>query len=200
MPDDTIAADSTATGTGTTPDTINNTATDTGGRPAADPNDPKLAAAEQRAEETAEERDQLRAALDAVQKALNPDAEGEQDPAALAAAVEQRDAQIADLTVQLRTARVELAAYQAAAGMGARADRLLNSRAFVEQLARLDPAAATFADQLGDAIKAAVEGDPELYRAGPGGPPRGGAEFNGPPAGDKRPATLHDAIAARMSG
>jgi hypothetical protein len=202
MPDEPTAPQTT-TGAAPGADTTT-TDNDNGNRsaasPTADQTEQQVAAAEQRAEEAAAERDQLRAALDAIQQALTPDAEGEQDPAQLAAAVAERDTQIADLTVQLRTARVELAAYQAAAAHGARADRLLNSRSFVEQLAALDPAAATFADQLGDAIRAAVEADPELYRAAPGGPPRGGAEFHGPPTTDKRPASLRDAIAARLGG
>ncbi|WAU09943.1 hypothetical protein [Streptomyces nigrescens] len=84
----------------------------------------QLAEATTRAEQAATERDELRAALDAVNKALNPDAEGEQDPTKLAAAVADRDKQLADSATELRTARVELAAYKAAGEQGARADRL----------------------------------------------------------------------------
>ncbi|MCX4824240.1 hypothetical protein OG883_31165 [Streptomyces sp. NBC_01142] len=108
--------------------------------------------------------------------------------------------QVTDLSGQLRAARTELAAYRAAGKEGANADRLLNSREFADKLAALDPKAAEFAEQLRKAITDAVATDPDLYRAASAGPARGGAEFNGPPAGDKRPATLTDAIAAKLGG
>ncbi|MFF3178094.1 hypothetical protein ACFVQ0_36365 [Streptomyces sp. NPDC057900] len=174
--------------------------TDPGAPPAADPAaEQQLAAVQQQATEATEQRDQLQAALDAVNKALNPDgADAEQDPAKLAAAVADRDKQLGDLSAELRTARVELAAYRAAGEQGARADRLLNSRSFLSAISELDPADETFAATLGAAITTAVEGDPDLYRAAPTGPARGGAEFNGAPTGDRRPASLRDAIAARF--
>ncbi|RLU85879.1 hypothetical protein CTZ27_26290 [Streptomyces griseocarneus] len=170
--------------------------------PARDPAaEQQLAVATQRAEDATAERDQLRAALDAVNKALNPGADGdEQDPAALAAAVTERDKQVEQLAVELRTARVELAAHKVAAEQGARADRLLNSRSFLDTVAKLDPADGKFDEQLVAAIRAAVEADPGLYRAVPPAPPRGGAEFTGAPSGERRPATLRDAIAARLGG
>ncbi|WKX70040.1 hypothetical protein [Streptomyces sp. XD-27] len=152
-----------------------------------------LAAAEQRATEHAERAEQL-------QQALNPDGKGEagQDPAQLAAAVAERDTQLADLAARLRTAQVELAAHRAASDHGARADRLLNSRNFLDSVNGLDPDAPKFGEQLAAAITAAVEVDPDLYRAAPAGPPRGGAEFNGSPSAERRPKNLHDAIAARL--
>ncbi|MCA6093485.1 hypothetical protein LE181_15115 [Streptomyces sp. SCA3-4] len=159
----------------------------------------QLADAQQRASAEAERATQLQAALDAVNKALNPDGQGqEQDPSALAAAVAERDRQLADAAAQLRTAQVELAAYKVAAAQGARADRLLNSRAFVDDLRNLDPADGKFGEQLAAAITAAVDGDPDLYRAAPAGPARGGAEFTGAPAAPAKPANLRDAIAARL--
>ncbi|WP_406321043.1 hypothetical protein [Streptomyces sp. NBC_00519] len=169
---------------------------------AADPAaEQQLAEAAQRADEATVERDQLRAALDAVQQALNPGGtgEGEQDPAQLAAAVAERDQQIGDLAGQLRTARVELAAHQAAGESGARADRLLNSRSFLAAVSDLDPDEPKFGEQLAAAIKSAVDADPDLYRTAQA-PPRAGAQFNGPPSAERRPATLHDAIAARLGG
>ncbi|MFD8546800.1 hypothetical protein [Streptomyces sp. NPDC059649] len=157
--------------------------------------------AEQSAQRAQDERDELRAALDAVHKALNPGTEqGEQDPATLAAAIADRDKQLGQAAADLRAARVELAAYKAAGEQGARADRLLNSRSFLSALSELDPDDAKFGERLGDAIKSAVEADPDLYRAAASGPVRGGAEFNGAPTGERRAATLHDAVAARLSG
>ncbi|MFH9870400.1 hypothetical protein ACH4NT_30540 [Streptomyces lydicus] len=172
------------------------------GSPAADPAAAQqLAEATTRAEQAAAERDELRAALDAVTKALNPnDPAAEQDPAALAAAVAERDRLLAEHSAELRGARVELAVARAAADAGARGDRLLNSRSFLAAVADLDPADSGFEEQLGAAIKTAVDADPDLYRAGPAAPPRAGAEFNGAPTGERRPATLRDAIAARLGG
>lgn len=162
----------------------------------------QLVEARQRATEQSERAEQLQAALDAVHQALNPDGNGEggQDPAQLAAQVADRDKQLADVGAQLRTAQVELAAYKAAGKEGARPERLLNSRSFLDSVAGLDPQSPKFEQQLGAAITAAVEADPDLYRAAPAGPSRGGAEFNGPPSADQRPKSLHDAVAARLAG
>ncbi|MFB7899976.1 hypothetical protein ACFC1B_27040 [Streptomyces xiamenensis] len=169
--------------------------------PAPDPaGQQQLADATTAAETATAERDQALAALDAIRAALDPDgAKGEADPAQLAATVAERDQALADQAAELRTARVELAAYRAAGEQGARADRLLNSRSFVAAVAQLDPADAKFGDQLAAAIKSTVEADPDLYRAAPSGPPRGGAQFSGPPATDRQPGSLRDAIAARLS-
>ncbi|QRX90869.1 hypothetical protein [Streptomyces noursei] len=168
--------------------------------PAPDPAaEQQLADATTRAEQAAAERDELRAALDAVTKALNPNGDqGEQDPTALAATVAERDKQLDQTGAELRTARVELAAYKAAADQDARADRLLNSRSFLDTVGTLDPADGKFDEQLVAAIRAAVEADPDLYRATPAGPVRGGGEFNGAPAAPTKPTTLRDAIAARL--
>ncbi|WP_329148273.1 hypothetical protein OIU91_19800 [Streptomyces sp. NBC_01456] len=161
----------------------------------------QLREAQQRATEQSDKAEQLQAALDAVHQALNPDGgEGGQDPTQLAALVADRDKQLGDVGAQLRTAQVELAAYKAAGKEGARPDRLLNSRAFLDSVAGLDPQSPKFEQQLGAAITAAVEADPDLYRATPAGPSRGGAEFNGPPSADQRPKSLHDAVAARLAG
>lgn len=108
--------------------------------------------------------------------------------------------QVADLSGQLRAARSELAAYRAAGTEGANAARLLNSRSFADKLAALDPTAEGFADALKKAITDEVATDPDLYRATAAGPARGGAEFQGAPTGDRKPATLTDAIAARLGG
>ncbi|MBL1095169.1 hypothetical protein [Streptomyces coffeae] len=117
----------------------------------------QLAVAEQRATEQSERAEQLQAALDAVHQALNPDGgEGGQDLAQLAAQVADRDKQLADVGAQLRTAQVELAAHRAAAEQGERADRLLNSRSFLDSVAALDPTGPKFEQQLSAAITAAV--------------------------------------------
>ncbi|MBT2466569.1 hypothetical protein J7E97_01490 [Streptomyces sp. ISL-66] len=172
------------------------------GPPAAPPAaEQQLADATTRAEQAAAERDELRAALDAVTKALNPNGgEAEQDPTKLAAAVAERDRLLADHAAELRSARVELAVARAAADAGARGDRLLNSRSFLASVANLDPADVTFETKLGAAITAALTAEPDVYRATPAGPPRGGAEFHGAPTGERRATSLHDAVAARLGG
>ncbi|WP_371677918.1 hypothetical protein [Streptomyces sp. NBC_01276] len=170
--------------------------------PAGDPAaEQQLADATSRAEQAAAERDELRAALDAVTRALNPNGgDAEQDPAALAAAVAERDRLLAENASALRSARVELAVARVAGDQGARGDRLLNSRSFLASVADLDPTDTGFDAALTAAITGAVDADPDLYRAAPAGPARGGGEFNGAPTGERRPASLHDAIAARLGG
>ncbi|MFD7738410.1 hypothetical protein [Streptomyces sp. MJM8645] len=166
----------------------------------AGPTVEQFAEAQRQATEAAEQRDTLQAALDAINKAINPDSGGaESDPAQLAAAVADRDRQLADLGAQLRTARVELAAHQAAEAAGARPDRLLNSRAFATALAELDPTEPKFAEHLTAAITAAVEADPDLYRAAGAPPARSGGEFRGAPTTRQTPASLLDAISARLA-
>lgn len=184
------------------PASASNSTPSTPTAPAPDPAaKQQLADATARAEQATAERDELRAALDAVTKALNPDgSEAEQDPTKLAATVADRDKQLDQVAADLRTARVELAAHKAASEQGARADRLLNSRSFLAAVAELDPANDRFGEHLAAAIKTTVDADPDLYRATPTGPALGGAEFQGAPTGERKPATLHDAIAARLGG
>ncbi|WP_371517995.1 hypothetical protein [Kitasatospora sp. NBC_01300] len=167
----------------------------------AGPTAEQFADAQRQATEAAEQRDQLQAALDAINKAINPDsgAGAESDPAQLAAQVADRDRQLADLGAQLRTARVELAAHQAAEAAGARPDRLLNSRSFAAAVAKLDPAGPQFAEQLKAAITATVEADPDLYRAAGAPPARSGGEFRGAPTTRTEPASLLEAISARLA-
>ncbi|MER6360092.1 hypothetical protein [Kitasatospora sp. NPDC001527] len=167
----------------------------------AGPTSEQLAEAQQQATDAAAQRDQLQAALDAINKAINPDAGAgaDSDPAQLAAAVADRDRQLAELGAQLRTARVELAAHQAAEAAGARPDRLLNSRSFASAVADLDPADPKFGERLTAAITAAVDADPDLYRAAGAPPARSGGEFRGAPTTRTEPASLLEAISARLA-
>ncbi|MFD9863476.1 hypothetical protein [Streptomyces alboflavus] len=125
-----------------------------------------------------------------IGRALGVVPEGEQaDPAHL---TEQLTASQA----QARQTAVELAVYRAAAAAGADPDALLDSRTFAASLADVDPADAAAVTA---AITTAVTANPKLAAAA-AGPPRGGAEFHGAPAGERRAASLHDAVAARMGG
>ncbi|KAA6220637.1 hypothetical protein CP973_00265 [Streptomyces albofaciens JCM 4342] len=162
--------------------------------PAADPAaEQRVSAAEQAAQQAATERDDLLAAL---RKVLDPEgADGEADPARLA---EQAAAERDQARAEARQLRVELAAHQAAHTAGADPARLLDSRTVAQQLADLDPDDKAFGDKLAEVIKTAVEAAPHLRAAAPG-PAKGGADFTGTTP-ERRPATLHDAIAARLGG
>ncbi|WP_032769822.1 hypothetical protein [Streptomyces sp. CNS654] len=112
---------------------------------------------------------------------------------------EQLTQQLAESQRQARQTAVHLAAYKAAQTEQARADRLLNSRTFTDRLDQLDPAAADFGEQLKAAIKAEVDTDPDLYKVRPVGAVKGGADFSGAGTGDRKPANLTDAVAARLA-
>ncbi|MEV6073965.1 hypothetical protein AB0L80_02440 [Streptomyces sp. NPDC052069] len=124
---------------------------------------------------------------------LDPSKAGQQ------ATPEQLTQQVTDLSGELKAARVELAAYRTAGREGANAERLLNSRAFADKLAALDPTDEQFAAQLKQAITDEVATDPGLYGSAQQGAQRSGAEFHGQPA-DRQPANLTDAIAAAFGG
>ncbi|MCA1219895.1 hypothetical protein LCE31_16105, partial [Streptomyces sp. 8L] len=98
-----------------------------------------------------------------------------------------------------RTAAVQSAIYHGASAAGADAAALLDSRSFMASLDAVDPSDST---AITAAITAAVTTNPRLAVAPvPTGPARAGAEFAGPPAqGEKRAATLQDAIAAKLGG
>jgi len=92
--------------------------------------------------------------LDAIQKALNPDAkDGEKpSPEALTKALAERDA-------DAKQAKTELAVYKTAAKQGADADALLDSRSFLAKLKDIDP---TDAKAITKAIDEAVKDNPKL--------------------------------------
>jgi hypothetical protein len=104
--------------------------------------------------------------------------------------------QLTESQQQARQTTVELAVYRTARDAGADPDALLDSRAFAASLADIDP---TDTDAVTAAIKAAISANPKLGAA-PAGPPRGGADFTGTRTGERKPATLHDAIAAKLGG
>ncbi|WP_060888664.1 hypothetical protein [Streptomyces scabiei] len=121
------------------------------------------------------------------------------DPAKLAAELGDKDTRIGGLEGTVRSLTVELAAYKAAPKHEANATALLDSRAFMESVAGLDPTAADFPTKLDDAIKAAVEANQQL-RMVPGVPRRGGGDFPGGPGTTGRPTSLGQAVAAGLGG
>ncbi|MFH9013973.1 hypothetical protein ACH4C6_21660 [Streptomyces sp. NPDC017943] len=120
------------------------------------------------------------------------------DPAELTRTITTQTTRIGELESTNRTLAVELAAYKAADKHGANPAALLDSRSFLESVKGLDPSASDFTTKLDDAIKAAVDSNAQL-RTGLV-PRRGGGDFTGGPGTQRRPTSLHDAIAAKLGG
>lgn len=100
-----------------------------------------------------------------------------------------------------RQTQVELAVYKTAGKHGGDPDALLDSRAFANAIAKLDPTAADFDEQVGKAVKAAVDGNSKLAAKQPEPPkpettPAGGAPMDGTPGGKRQ---LGAADVARMT-
>ncbi|MER8042584.1 hypothetical protein [Streptomyces sp. NPDC094032] len=101
--------------------------------------------------------------------------------------------QLAAAQEQAKTAAIQAAVLRVAPTAGGNVSALLDSRAAMTALAAVDPndpAAVT------EAIKAAVQAQPHLAVAV--GPARGGADFGTATPPERRPGSLHDAIAARL--
>lgn len=112
--------------------------------------------------DAAAERDQLKATLDTLRKALDPDAQADDDPHKVAEkAVAERDAR----TAELRSLRLERAAERAGRKAGADVDALLDSRGFLTALGGLDPDSDDFDGELAAAVAKAVEHNPRLKAA-----------------------------------
>lgn len=97
-----------------------------------------------------------------------------------------------------RQTQVELAVYKTAGKHGGDPDALLDSRSFANAIAKLDPAADDFADQIGKAVKAAVDGNSKLAAKVPKQEPApaGGAPMDGAGGGKRQ---LGKADVARMT-
>ena len=107
--------------------------------------------------------------LDAIQKALNPDAKADEKPDAA-----QLTKALADREADAKQAKTELAVYKLAGKNGADPDALLDSRGFLAKLADLDPSDTT---KITKAIKDAVTDNPKLKAVQVAG--SSGADFNG---------------------
>ena len=107
--------------------------------------------------------DEARAELaQTIGKALSlvQDDKAQVDPAALVT-------QVSDLTGQARALQIENAILRQASKHGADPGALTDSRAFLASVADLDPSAADFGAQVGEAIKAAVAANPKLSATAP---------------------------------
>jgi hypothetical protein len=101
--------------------------------------------------------------------------------------------QLTQAQEQARTAAVQAAVLRTAPTAGANAAALLDSQSAMTALAAVDP---TDHNAVTEAIKAAVQAQPHLAAAV--GPARGGADFGSATPQERRPGSLHDAIAARL--
>lgn len=115
-----------------------------------------------------------------ITQALGITPEGKPDPERLAQ-------ELTESQQRARSTQVEFAVWRAAQKAGADADALLDSRAFADSLAALDPADKTFTANVERAVTAAIEANPR-YKAtgGPSvaappdpAPDRSGGEFAG---------------------
>ncbi|MGW0920092.1 hypothetical protein ACWD3J_13880 [Streptomyces sp. NPDC002755] len=99
-----------------------------------------------------------------------------------------------------RQTAVELAVYKTAGQHGGDPDALLDSRSFANAIAKLDPTAADFGEQVGKAVKAAVDSNQKLAakvpEPKPEPTPAGGAPMDGAPGGKRQ---LGAADVARMT-
>lgn len=148
----------------------------------------QTAAAQAKAQEAETQLAKVMAAL-----GRKPDGSPLDDPAAAAAALSER-AEVAEATAWRNGVR--LAIYQAAGPLGANADGLLDSLAFVDTLDDLvdaDPTSAEFRTALEAKIRTALEANPTL-RAGQG-PVRMGVEHTGGSNTGQRTQGLGSAIA-----
>lgn len=93
--------------------------------------------------------------LDAIAKALGLKPEEKPDPEKLAASLSAAQD-------ETRQARVENAVLKAASRHGVSPDALTDSRSFMAKVADLDPADEKFIGKVDEAIKAAVEANPNL--------------------------------------
>lgn len=114
------------------------------------------------------------------------------DPAKLAQ-------QIGDLSGENKNLKTELAVFKAATKVGANAQALTDSRSFLAQIAKLDPTADGFDAKLREAMKKAVEDNPQYSAAGQAPTPRGGAEPPGRPGAAGKAKNLEEAITARLA-
>jgi len=103
--------------------------------------------------------------LSGIAKALGLEPD-EATPEQIAAERDAEKARADEERSRARQAAVELATYRAAATLGADGNALLDSRSFVHAIEGLDPGADDFAEQVKDAITAALDTHPE-WKAAP---------------------------------
>lgn len=124
--------------------------------------DTRTEAATNRTAKTAAEQKQQEV-LDGIAQALGlKKDDAPADPAVLQQSLGEREQRITTLEADVRTKDVELAAWRSASQQNVNAVALLDSRSFLTEVAKLDPATDDFGTQLDAAVKKAVEANPAL--------------------------------------
>ncbi|MHC3450769.1 hypothetical protein [Streptomyces prasinus] len=132
---------------------------------------------------------------------LETDEEKPPTPEELAKQLDEARGETKASREQARQTQVELAVYKTAGRHGGDPDALLDSRSFANAIAKLDPSADDFDKQVGEVVKAAVDGNSKLKAKAPEPKepeptPAGGAPMDGAPGGKRQ---LSAADVARMN-
>ncbi|RBL84866.1 hypothetical protein DDE05_20970, partial [Streptomyces cavourensis] len=122
-------------------------------------------------------------------------------PEELAKQLEEARGETKESRAQARQTQVELAVYKTAGKHGGDPDALLDSRSFATAISKLDPTAADFDEQVGKAVKTAVDSNSKLAAKAPQPKepertPAGGAPMDGAGGGKRQ---LGEADRKRMT-
>ncbi|MYX67367.1 hypothetical protein K388_05574 [Streptomyces sp. KhCrAH-43] len=122
-------------------------------------------------------------------------------PEELAQQLDEARGETKESRAQARQTQVELAVYKTAGRYGGDPDALIDSRAFANAISKLDPSAADFDEQVGKAVKTAVDANSKLAAKAPEPKepeptPAGGAPMDGAGGGKRQ---LTGADIARMT-
>ncbi|MFD5940278.1 hypothetical protein [Streptomyces griseus] len=122
-------------------------------------------------------------------------------PEELAKQLDEARGETKESRAQARQTQVELAVYKTAGKHGGDPDALLDSRNFANAISKLDPTAADFDEQVGKAVKTAVDSNKKLAAKAPEPKepeptPAGGAPMDGAGGSKKQ---LGEADVARMT-
>ncbi|MYS72101.1 hypothetical protein GTY88_16975 [Streptomyces sp. SID5926] len=122
---------------------------------------------------------------------LETDEEKPPTPEELAQQLEEARGETKASREAARQTQVELAVYKTAGKHGGDPDALLDSRTFAKAIAKLDPSAADFDEQVGKAVKTALDGNSKLAAKTPEPKepdltPAGGAPMDGAPGGKRQ--------------
>ncbi len=88
-------------------------------------------------------------------------------PEELAKQLDEARGETKESRAQARQTQVELAVYKTAGKHGGDPDALLDSRTFANAISKLDPATDDFNEQVGKAVKTAVDSNPKLAAKAP---------------------------------
>lgn len=121
------------------------------------------------------------------------------DPAALAAAAQEAQAETQGLRDENKSLKTELAAFRAAVSLGANAVELLDRRSVTTQLDKLDPTADDYDAQVAAVVKKAVTDNPQLLVQAPVAGASSTDHAGGSGEGPAKPTNLEDAVIAKMT-